>query len=61
MQLCEVVNNTTGKSRYYVDGVRVSKDKFEFLEILHKRWDSLCAVSDKKVTRHFKHVSHWSN
>lgn len=61
MQLCEVVNKATGKTRYYADGVRVSSDKFEFFEMLYPRWDCLHTTSDKKCTRHFKNVSHWSN
>lgn len=57
MQLCETVNNVTGNKRYYADGVRVSQDKYEYLQILHKRWANLCARSNFKYTRYYMTVN----
>jgi len=58
MQLHVTVNKLTGNKRYYADNVRISKNRYEYLEILYKRWDCLVVKSNEKQTVFYKNVSY---
>lgn len=53
--LCRTENIKTGAVRYYVDGKRVSEDKFD-LFLFWKTQDCLHTVRTKKLIKSYSHV-----
>lgn len=47
---------TSGKETYLIDNKRVSQDKFEFIEILCKRWDCVGGFTKDNKMHSFKTV-----
>lgn len=61
MQMLYTQNKTTNEFRYYIDGKRVSKDKFTYTEILAgiqgKTMNSLFTTSSKNTWKHYASIS----
>lgn len=60
--LCKTTNKLTGKASYYMGDYpngfkRISKERYQWLEILHKRHDCIHSTSDSKYVRQYKCVS----
>lgn len=53
MEFKEVVNNETGKRTYYIEGGRVSRNKFETMIIYFNYKFSFSTLSNDKYTRHY--------
>jgi hypothetical protein len=61
--ICKTTNKFTGKTFYYADCSsdlvpykRISKERYQWLEILHKRHDCIHSTSDSKYVRQYKCV-----
>lgn len=63
--LLTTTNKFTGKTSYYAKDCsklnssfkRTSKAQYNWLELLHKRWDCMHSNSDSKYRRQYKTVS----
>lgn len=60
--LLKTVNKLTGKVSYYIDNQedvgfkRITKESYQLIEIMYKRWDCLHTKSDSNYVRSFKSV-----
>lgn len=52
-QLKRVVNQKTGKTFYYCDGKRISKNRYQFLDIFLKRKECFLTTINRGFIRHF--------
>jgi hypothetical protein len=58
-------NKFTGKTSYYAKDdnklnssfKRTTKEQYNWLELLHKRWDCMHSNSDAKYSRQYKTIS----
>ena len=56
MRLHSTINKVTGHTRYFANGIRVSAERFRFIEILADGADTIGAEENKRFTTHFKRV-----
>lgn len=55
-ELVRTTNKATGKHRYYVDGVRVSYEVYDYMGIINDRAECMLTTSTKTHVRHYKTV-----